>query len=63
MSRAQPVQHIAQSTFTVHTRGRSLTEVTDRIAEAIVASGVGTGIAHIFVQHTSASLLVGENAD
>ncbi len=63
MSRAQPVQHIAQSTFTVHTRGRSLTEVTDRIAEAIVASGVGTGIAHVFVQHTSASLLVGENAD
>lgn len=63
MSRAQPVQHIAQSTFTVHTRGRYLTEVTDRIAEAIVASGVGMGIAHVFVQHTSASLLVGENAD
>lgn len=63
MSRAQPVQHIAQTTFTVHTRGRSLGEVTERIAEAVAASGVGTGIAHVFVQHTSASLLIGENAD
>jgi secondary thiamine-phosphate synthase enzyme len=63
MSRAQPVQHVAQTTFTVQTRGRSLSEITDRIAEVVVASGVGTGIAHIFVQHTSASLLVGENAD
>jgi len=62
VSRAQPVQHIAQSTFTVHTRGRSLTEVTARIADAVAASGVGTGIAHVFVQHTSASLLIGENA-
>ena len=63
MSPAQPVQHIAQTTFTVHTRGRSLGEVTERIAEAVAASGVGTGIAHVFVQHTSASLLIGENAD
>jgi secondary thiamine-phosphate synthase enzyme len=63
MSRAQPVQHIAQTTFTVHTRGRSLSEITDRIADAVTASGVTTGIAHIFLQHTSASLLIGENAD
>src|ERR1700754_1031979 len=63
MSRAQPVQHVAQTTFTVHTRGRSLTEITDRIADAVSASGVTTGITHVFVQHTSASLLIGENAD
>jgi secondary thiamine-phosphate synthase enzyme len=63
MSRAQPVQHIAQTTFTVHTRGRSLIEITDRLADAVSASGVTTGIAHVFVQHTSASLLIGENAD
>jgi secondary thiamine-phosphate synthase enzyme len=63
MSRAQPVQHVAQTTFTVHTRGRSLIEITGRIAEVVTASGVVTGIAHVFVQHTSASLLIGENAD
>ncbi|MDF3980940.1 secondary thiamine-phosphate synthase enzyme YjbQ [Luteibacter sp. PPL201] len=63
MSRAQPVQHVAQSTVTVHTRGRSLTDVTDRVADAVVASGVETGIAHLFLEHTSASLLIGENAD
>ncbi|MBB3225481.1 secondary thiamine-phosphate synthase enzyme [Luteibacter sp. Sphag1AF] len=63
MSRSQPVQHVAQSTVTVHTRGRGLFEVTSRVADAVTASNVQTGVVNVFVQHTSCSLLIGENAD
>ncbi|TCV91308.1 secondary thiamine-phosphate synthase enzyme [Luteibacter rhizovicinus] len=63
MSRSQPVQHVAQTTVTVHTRGRGLIEVTNRVVDAVSASGVQTGIVNLFVQHTSCSLLIGENAD
>jgi len=63
VSRAQPVQHVAQHGFTVHTRGRGLFDVTQQVRDAVTASGVGTGLAQIFVHHTSCSLLIGENAD
>jgi secondary thiamine-phosphate synthase enzyme len=33
------------------------------VARIIAASGINTGIAHVFVQHTSCSLLITENAD
>lgn len=63
MSHAQPAPHVAQGGFMVHTRGRGFSEITDRLAEAIAASHVQTGIAHVFTLHTSCSLLIGENAD
>ena len=63
MSHAQPAPHVAQGGFVVHTRGRGFSEITDRLAEAIAASHVQTGIAHVFTLHTSCSLLIGENAD
>jgi secondary thiamine-phosphate synthase enzyme len=63
MSHAQPAPHVAQGGFVVHTRGRGFSEITDRVAEAIAACHVQTGIAHVFTQHTSCSLLIGENAD
>ena len=63
MSHAQPAPHVAQGGFVVHTRGRGFSEITDKVAEAIAASHVQTGIAHVFTLHTSCSLLVGENAD
>lgn len=47
----------------VDTPGRALVEVT-RAVEAIVArSGVSTGLATVFCRHTSASLVITENAD
>ncbi|MEW5836136.1 MAG: secondary thiamine-phosphate synthase enzyme YjbQ [Pseudomonadota bacterium] len=61
--RRQPVDHVAQGGFTVHTRGRGFSEITDEVANAIAASGVQTGLAHVFTAHTSCSLLIGENAD
>jgi secondary thiamine-phosphate synthase enzyme len=43
--------------------GRSSRNITDTVAQAVVDSGVQTGLAHVFVQHTSCSLLITENAD
>ena len=63
MTHAQPAPHVAQGGFVVHTRGRGFSEITDKLAEAIAASHVQTGIAHVFTLHTSCSLLIGENAD
>lgn len=43
--------------------GRGSYKITDKVAQVIAESRVQTGIAHIFVQHTSCSLTITENAD
>ncbi|TFW10548.1 YjbQ family protein [Oxalobacteraceae bacterium OM1] len=43
--------------------GRGTRNITDAVAQVVAQSGVRTGIAHIFVQHTSCSLTITENAD
>lgn len=45
------------------THGRGLYEVTDRLVAAVRDSGVRTGLAVVFCRHTSASLVIQENAD
>lgn len=45
----------------VDTQGRGCINVTDRVQQAIPAGC--NGIAHVFIQHTSASLIIMENAD
>lgn len=52
-----------QRELTVATRGQALYEVTGEAEAIFAASGVTTGLAHIFCQHTSCSLLIQENAD
>lgn len=52
-----------QSTFSVQTHGEGFTDVTRRVEEVVAASGVTTGLCSIFIQHTSASLVIQENAD
>lgn len=47
----------------LRTRGRGLTEITDRIRLWVASTGIADGLLTVFVQHTSASLLVQENAD
>lgn len=49
--------------FEISTRGKGTYEVTDHVARAVRASGVTTGLATVFLQHTSASLVIYENAD
>lgn len=45
------------------TPGRGTVDITADVARVVFASGVGTGLCHVFLLHTSASLLVTENAD
>lgn len=47
----------------VATRGRGLYEFTAEVAALVRQSGLQTGLASLHLQHTSASLLIQENAD
>ena len=49
--------------FTVSTRGKGTYEITDEVARLVSESGVQTGTVTVFIQHTSASLVIYENAD
>ena len=49
-------------TLVVQTRGRGLHMVTDAVVEPVRRSGIGTGLLTLWCRHTSASLLVTENA-
>jgi secondary thiamine-phosphate synthase enzyme len=49
--------------FVVPTRGKGTYEITAQVESLLQASGITTGLATVFVQHTSASLVIYENAD
>jgi secondary thiamine-phosphate synthase enzyme len=49
--------------FEVKTRGKGTYEITDQVARIVRASGVRVGTVTVFVRHTSASLVIFENAD
>jgi secondary thiamine-phosphate synthase enzyme len=53
----------AATTLVVETRGRGLVEFTRQAAAWLAQSGIESGLLTLFVRHTSASLLVQENAD
>lgn len=52
-----------QTVLTITTTGRGMLEITDAVANVITESGMQCGLVHIFVQHTSCSLTITENAD
>lgn len=52
-----------RSKMVVETRGRGTYEITDRVQRAVRESGVDEGLCTVFVHHTSASLIICENAD
>lgn len=54
-------QHLA--TLSIATPGRGLVEITGNVRACLAASGIRDGLLTLFVRHTSASLLVQENAD
>src|SRR5215470_7824427 len=54
---------ISQKTLTVRTRGRGTTDITGEVQRVVAESGMGTGLCTAFVQHTTASLILCENAD
>ncbi len=54
---------VHQETLEVRTRGRGLLDVTPEIGRIVSRSGISVGLCSVFVQHTSASLVIQENAD
>jgi secondary thiamine-phosphate synthase enzyme len=54
---------VHQRTLEVGTRGRGFTDVTREVAAVVEESGALVGLCSVFLQHTSASLVVQENAD
>jgi secondary thiamine-phosphate synthase enzyme len=54
---------VHQQPFSLRTRGRGTLEITAEVQRAVDASGVEQGLCNVFLQHTSASLILCENAD
>jgi secondary thiamine-phosphate synthase enzyme len=50
-------------THSISTRGRGFHDLGGALQSAVESSGFGTGLLHVFLRHTSASLLITENAD
>jgi len=54
---------VHQRTVTIATSGRGLYDATGEVARVVAESQVDTGLCTVFLRHTSASLVVQENAD
>ncbi|RKT45165.1 secondary thiamine-phosphate synthase enzyme YjbQ [Thiocapsa rosea] len=54
---------IHQESLSVTTQGRGTYDITRTVQQQVRASGVRIGLCHVFVHHTSASLILCENAD
>jgi secondary thiamine-phosphate synthase enzyme len=62
-SHRHEVKHMKRKEWSVHTNGRGFTDLTARTASFVRESGVQQGLCNVFLVHTSASLLLSENAD
>ena len=51
------------ATLQFDTRGRGLMEITRPVSDWLTSTGLATGLLTLFIRHTSASLVVQENAD
>ncbi|WP_072619268.1 secondary thiamine-phosphate synthase enzyme YjbQ [Spirulina major] len=56
-----PLLH--QQILTVQTQGKTLHDITRQVEQVVADSGIVTGLCVVFVCHTSASLIIQENAD
>ncbi|GIW86709.1 MAG: hypothetical protein KatS3mg108_1033 [Isosphaeraceae bacterium] len=54
---------LQQKSWTVATRGRSTLEITSELDRFVRQAGTQSGLCHVFLHHTSASLILCENAD
>ena len=52
-----------QESFVIDTRGRGTYMITRAVGDVVAKSGIDKGLCHVFVHHTSASLILCENAD
>ena len=54
---------LTQRELQVETRGRGTYDLSRDVQAAVRDSGIETGLCHVFIRHTSASLMLCENAD
>lgn len=54
---------ISQEELVVATQGRGTYDLSARVQDVVAASGIKMGMCHVFIRHTSASLMLCENAD
>ena len=52
-----------QEVIEIRTVGRGFTDVTAKVQQVVARSGLETALCTVFIQHTSASLVIQENAD
>ncbi|MDX2098339.1 MAG: secondary thiamine-phosphate synthase enzyme YjbQ [Leptolyngbyaceae cyanobacterium bins.59] len=52
-----------QQILQISTNGKSLAKITSKVQGAVQQSGIRMGLCHLFLRHTSASLIIQENAD
>jgi len=57
------MNQVHQSLIQVTTPGRGISDITSTIATWVAQSGISIGTCHVFLHHTSASLILCENAD
>lgn len=57
------MSHARTATLELNTPGRGFHEISHQLQASVEESGVGDGLCHVFLRHTSASLLITENAD
>jgi len=57
------LQMMKQKSIKIRTKGRGTYEITGDVQRLVRDSGVTTGLCHVFIHHTSASLMLCENAD
>lgn len=54
---------ITQQSLSIKTSPRKTHDITNEVQNRVMQSGIQTGLCHLFIKHTSASLILCENAD
>ncbi len=54
---------IKQEEIKITTEGRGTYDLSQQVQQVVKSSGINTGLCHVFIRHTSASLIICENAD
>ena len=63
MEEAKALSLSVATSLEIATAGRGFHEISAELSAAVRGSGVQNGLCHLFLRHTSASLLITENAD
>lgn len=57
------LSHYHQRTIELGTAGRGSIDITQHLSSIVNEAGIDSGLCHVFIHHTSASLMLCENAD